>query len=206
MMRQTVVVLILCGFALVLLPFAVAGQTLNKGVLLNPMGLVLDGLAYLEYEHEILPQAHFLARGDLIRWGEKEEEIEGYTDVYRTEYTESGIGPGLGLGMRYYFLPAKSPFTPYGSFGTEVVFVSWEWEETSYRQDGSVYETYDGDGSTVALAFHFGTGVDIRMQNFVLQGGILAGSLLLNEERSSGEELSGTGFFFSPVVALGYRF
>jgi len=205
-MRQTAVILAMCGLALVTFPFAVSGQTLTKGLLVNPMGLLLDGLAYLEYEHEVFPQAYVLARGDLIKWSEEETEVEGYTDVWETEYKESGIGPGLGIGMRYYLLPATSPFAPYGSFGTEVVFVSWEWEQTSYQQDGSVYESDDGDGSTTAFAFHFGVGVDVRMQNFLLQGGLLAGSLLLNEERSSGEELSGTGFFFSPVVALGYRF
>lgn len=205
-MRHAIAVFALLGLALVFIPFTACGQNLQKGVFLNPMGLVLGGLSYLEYEHELIPQGHLLVRATLIKYSEEEEEEEGYIDVYRTKYTESAIGPGLGVGTRYYFLPAQYAFSPYGSVGMDFVFVSWEWEETSYRMDGSVYERYDGDGSTTALAFHFGAGVDIRMNEFAIQGGILAGSLLLEGEGSQGEELSGSGFFVGLVVALGYRF
>lgn len=185
-----------------------AGLNNSRGIIVNPIGIVFGGLSYVEYEHEFSPQTMFLGRFSLVRYSEHEEEIEGYNDVHRYEYDESGFGPGIGGGVRYYFIDEHNTISPYVDVGTDIVMVGWSYKENQYRPDNSIYQTLDGSGTTAAFAFHSGAGIRYNLNNSKINfhGGTKLGTLMLNIERDDGANGSGIGFFFGLVLGVGYSF
>lgn len=172
----------------------------------NPLGLIFNGLSFVEYTHPIGPQVSFVTRLDFIRWSEEEIEQEGYNDVYTSEYKESGKGPGAGVGIRYYIPVAKSVDFELMT-GIDILMIGWEWEDRQRAADGSLsYAPDSGDGTTATFVFHGGFGAKINLgatKKFFLEPQVLFGTMALSQERSDGAELSGTGFFFGGAIVLG---
>lgn len=202
-MKKRLLIISLCIFCISIPYIAQAG---NRSLIINPVGLLFGGLSYAEYEHEIIPQTSALFRFSLIKYNNSEDGIEGYNDCYSWEYKESGFGPGIGTGMRYYFLDESNTVSPFVDVGTDIAIVGWSWEEEQQRRDGSHFQTLDGDGTTTAFAFHLGGGLNINQKNMFLQLGLKAGTLMLDIEKSSGVNGSGIGFFIGPIIAFGYHF
>jgi hypothetical protein len=177
-----------------------------RSVGLNPIGLMFNGLSFVEYTHPVNRQVSFVARLDFIRWSENETEIEGYTDVYRSDYSESGKGPGAGVGLRY-FTPLSKSVEFEISTGIDVLMVGWEWNESQYGADGSLsYRPDSGDGTTSAFAFHGGFGAKISVgstRQFFVEPQVLFGTVGVSVENDSGQSLSGSGFFFGGALVLG---
>lgn len=170
---------------------------------LNPVGLVLEGLSFLEYTRPIAGATSLTVRLDHVRWSDEEEEIEGYTDVYRTTYEETGSGFGAGIGLRTAFgNPAGASFVVGG--GLDVVSASWEWKEQSYTAWGSPSYGGEGSGDTFALAYHGGVGGRFMLgrSGLFLEPQLLFGSMSIEVESSSGYG-SGVGFFVGPSVTIG---
>ncbi|MCK4775075.1 MAG: hypothetical protein KAT30_09825 [Candidatus Krumholzibacteria bacterium] len=172
----------------------------------NPLGLIFNGLSFVEYTRPIGPQVSFVTRLDFIRWSEEEIDQEGYRDVYTSEYKESGKGPGAGVGIRYYMPVAKSVDFEL-STGIDILMVGWEWEDRQRAADGSLsYAPDSGDGTTAAFAFHAGFGAKINLgatKKFFIEPQVLFGTMVLNVERSEGVNASGTGVFLGGAIVLG---
>jgi len=83
-------------FALILLPCMSFAQTGERAVNINPVGVLFQGLSYVEYEYMIAPTVSIAARLDNFRYKYNEKETN-YT------YDEKGNGFGLGGGVRFYF-------------------------------------------------------------------------------------------------------
>ncbi|MDH3197503.1 MAG: hypothetical protein OEO21_04605 [Candidatus Krumholzibacteria bacterium] len=207
-MKRHTLALMLAAATLVAAPEARAqdAPVQPRSVGINPIGLMFNGLSFVEYTHPMNEQVSFVARLDFIRWSEEEKEVEGYTDVYRSEYTESGKGPGAGVGLRYYMPLSKSVDFEI-STGIDVLMVGWEWNERQYGADGSLsYRPDSGDGTTSAFAFHGGFGAKINVgstQQFFVEPQVLFGTVGVSVENDSGQSLSGSGFFFGGALVLG---
>ncbi len=176
-----------------------------KTVGINPLGLVINGLSFVEYTRPIAHRTSFVTRLDYIRWSEEESEVEGYTDVYRSEYKESGSGPGVGVGVRYHAPVSKSVDFELSS-GVDVLLVGWEWNQREFGPEGSLaYAPDSGEGTTAAFAFHVGIGAKMQLGaagKFFIAPQLLMGTLAMNIE-TEGIEVSGVGFFAGGVLLFG---
>ncbi len=176
-----------------------------RSIGVNPVGMVLNGLSFVEFTYPLAPQFSMVARLDYIRYSEEETEHEGYNDVYNNEYTEKGSGPGAGFGVRY-FAPLSTSVNFTVSSGIDILMVNWEWNEYQYGRDGSLsYRPDSGDGTTTAFAFHGGFGLKImpgKSKTFFIEPQALFGTLSLNVEKDNGT-VTGNGFFFGGAVVLG---
>ncbi len=175
-----------------------------KGTIgVNPVGLAMDGLSFLEYTKPIAGNTSLTFRLDYVHWTDNEDENEGYTDVWRTKYDEKGTGFGAGIGVRSAFgNPLGASFVIGG--GLDFVSASWEWTQQSWDIYG--YPSYhdSGDGTTTAVAYHGGLGGRFVFgdSGFFLEPQLLFGSMSLEVDSSQGYG-SGIGFFVGPAVTFG---
>ncbi len=164
-------------------------QTVEQGVGINPLGLGLEGLSYLEYERMFAPYASVAFRMDNFRYDYKERE-PNYT------YDEKGNGFGGGVGIRYYLTGYEKLEGLFGGTGVEFIVVKWQWDEDDY---GSLYS---GEGTTFAFALHFQAGYKISIgDKMYLEPSFYAGWISLEEE-----EIEGVGIFVMPAFTFGLKF
>ncbi len=173
---------------------------------INPIGLALNGLSFVEYTHPISPQASLVTRLDFLQWDEEEYEYEGYTDANSTTYHETGAGPGVGIGIRY-FLPISSAVELEVMTGMDIILTSWNWTQRSRDTYGYPSYSDSGDGATTAFAFHagFGSRIMAGRSGFFVEPQVLFGSLSMSVESSNGYDLAGTGFFMGGALVLGMQ-
>jgi hypothetical protein len=182
--------------------FGQDGPSRRNSLGVTPVGLFIDGIAYVEYTRTMGIGMSAVLRFDYVQWENDEQK-----DVGQTLYHEVSEGPGIGLGLRAYFSTGGS-IDAVVSFGFDVISAEWESTETPRSDPGeSITETGQGLG----FAVHGGMGFRIplgrtRSARFFLEPQLLVGSLLLDERLADGDELVGMEFIIHPVAVLGFGF
>jgi len=175
-------------FALILLPCMSFAQTGERAVNINPVGVLFQGLSYVEYEYMIAPTVSIAARLDNFRYKYNEKETN-YT------YDEKGNGFGLGGGVRFYLKKEGVLDGLFGGIGVEFVQEKWEWTENDYGYH------YEGDGTTFAFALHFQAGYKIKVnENIYVEPSFYSGWFSMSEE-----DIEGFGIFVSPALSVGFK-
>ncbi len=186
-MRLIKITLVLLSVT-ILMQKVLYSETIEQSIGINPVGVLYQGLSYLEYERKIRPNASLTCRIDNFRYDYSESETS-YT------YDEEGNGYGVGIGIRHYFYADDDIQGFYGGTGIDLVSVDWNWNEYDY---GS---TYQGEGTTMSYAFHANIGYKFMLdEQFFLSPSLYTGWIYI-----SNENLAGFGLFISPAVTIGSK-
>ncbi len=192
-MKKRQLLLFLISFLFLNTASAVDGLDMPPDRLIgvNPLGMMLGGLSWLEYETMSVPGSGMVMRGDLFAYKYDEEEGSSYS------YHEDGSGFGVGFGMRSYFNGRRMNGF-YGGIAADVVSVSWKWDENDYGT------SYSGSGNTLALALTFQAGSKIFISDTLyIDPSLNAGYIML---LSSNEDSSGLGLLVMPALTVGMVF
>ena len=102
------------------IPVLSSAQPVDHYIGVNPVGILYQGLSYLEYERKLRPRMAVTVRLDNFRYDYEESE-------YRYTYDETGNGYGVGIGMRTYLSQSDDIEGFFVGTGAEVLSGNWEW-------------------------------------------------------------------------------
>jgi len=159
----------------------------EQAIAVNPLGLIWQGVSYIEYERMITPGMSVAFRLDYFQYDYEESE-SNYS------YDEEGSGAGFGAGLRFYTKGNGQMIGFYGGAFIDAVQVDWEWnEDDNGRLDG-------GSGQTFSFSILFQIGYKIKItDNFFIDPSLYGGYL-------STDESLDIGIVASPALSLGYKF
>ena len=187
-MMKSIKIITILILVVYVFPGISAAQPIDHYIGVNPIGIVYQGLSYLEYERKLKPRMAVTVRLDNFRY-EYEESETSYT------YDETGNGYGIGIGLRTYLSQSEDINGFFIGSGAEVLSVNWEWDEYDY---GNIYA---GDGTTMSFALHASAGYKYMLDDIYFVEPLLYAGWLYIES----DELQATGVFIAPAITIGMK-
>jgi hypothetical protein len=164
-----------------------AQESPEQAIAVNPLGVIWQGLSYVEYERMVTSSMSVAFRIDYFQYTYSEEE-SNYT------YDEEGKGAGVGGGVRFYTKNTGKMEGFYGGAFFDMVQVDWEWDEDDNGRMDS------GSGQTFSFSILFQIGYKISLgDRFFFDPSVYGGYL-------STDDALDIGIVASPALSLGVKF